>query len=62
MEKTNRNRRTGGETRRGTLRNRVALSEDEEVWSPIEGAPTFPGLQDTVTILDEKVILGGVAS
>ena len=50
------------EKRNQELSEIVFFSEEEEgVWSPIEGAPTFPGLQDPcVTILDEKVILGGV--
>lgn len=50
------------EKREEELSEIVFFSEKEEgVWSPIEGAPTFPGLQDPcVTILDEKVILGGV--
>ena len=49
------------ERRSEELSEIVLFSETDGEWRPIEGAPTFPGLQDPcVTIMDGKVILGGV--
>ena len=60
MEGTKRDRGAGGETEE-ELSEIVLFSETDGEWRPIEGAPTFPGLQDPcVTMMDGKVILGGV--
>ena len=49
------------ERRSEELSEIVLFSETDGEWRPIEGAPTFPGLQDPcVTMMDGKVILGGV--
>ncbi len=49
------------ERRSEELSEIVLFSETEGEWRPIEGAPTFPGLQDPcVTMMDGKVVLGGV--
>ena len=49
------------ERRSEELSEIVLFSETEGEWRPIEGAPTFSGLQDPcVTMMDGKVILGGV--
>ncbi len=49
------------ERRSEELSEIVLFSETDGEWRPIEGAPTFSGLQDPcVTMMDGKVILGGV--
>ena len=49
------------ERRSEELSEIVFFSETDGEWRPIEGAPTFPGLQDPcVTMMDGKVVLGGV--
>ena len=49
------------ERRSEELSEIVLFSETDGEWRPIEGAPTFPGLQDPcVTMMDGKVVLGGV--
>ena len=49
------------ERRSEELSEIVLFSETDGEWRPIEGAPTFLGLQDPcVTMMDGKVVLGGV--